>query len=279
MTFSPHDLKNIFEKEKTMKRNRSVALFAIFLASIFCAGSAAAQGISLVEIYNNSGEERKACMYPADDPVAAIPIECFEMDHKEIVVWIRQNDRSNFRLKIFRMAPDFRIRHDRVLPGATTHIMIQASELAISPDLSETAFTKYRLKVCNQRFDEKIFFALSFETNFAFLTEGWWSVEKGKCVEIPVSKRLSNNMSLPYGNLPRTYFYARTHSAKPQFWYWSGAGEGKSFCIKEKNAFKISGKRGPVGDPPPCTASNMKTAAFRRIADPNPNEDIYYLNF
>ncbi len=262
-----------------MKRTNTLALFAILLTSLYFVGSVAAQPVTLVQIYNNSGEERKACMYPADDPDAAIPIECFEMDHKEVVVWIRQNDRSNFRLKIFRMAPVFEIRHDRVLPGATTHIMIQASELTISPDLSKAVFTKYRLKACNQRFDEKIFFALSFETDFAFFTEGWWSVEKGKCVEIPVSERLSNNMKLPYGNMPRAYFYARTHSDKPQFWYWSGDGEGKSFCINEKKSFKILGKRVPAGNPPPCNASNLKTASFRRIDDPKTNTDYYYLTF
>jgi len=173
-----------------------------------------------------------------------------------------------------------KILHDRELPGSTTTIMIRRDgKIAFGGDPRKPPVTKYRLKVCNQRFDEKIFFALRFETDFAFLTEGWWSVEKGKYVEIPVSERLSNNMKLPYGNMPRAYFYARTHSDKPQFWYWSGNGEGKSFCINEKKAFKILGKRGPAGNPPPCIASNLKTASFRRIDDPKTNEEYYYLTF
>ncbi len=167
-----------------------------------------------------------------------------------------------------------------MLPGGTNTISISKDgKIFFGGDPRSVPVTKYKLKVCNQRFNEKIFFALSFETDAAFFTEGWWSVEKGKCIEIGVSERLKQSMNLAYGNIPRTYFYARTHGENPRFWYWSGTGEGKSFCINEKKAFKILGKPGRAGTPPPCTASNLKTAAFRRIDDPKTNAEYYYLTF
>ena len=270
------------KKDSTIKRTNTLALFAIMLTSLFFAEYSAAQSLTLVEIYNDSGEARKACMYRADDTAAAVPSECFEMDHREAVLWDRKGDRSNFRIKIFNPALIDKILHDRELPGGTTTIMIRRDgKIFFGGDPRNAPVTKYRLKVCNQRFNEKISFALSFETDAAFFTEGWWSVEKGKCVELGVSERLKQSMNLAYGNMPRTYFYARTHGDNPQFWYWSGNGDGRSFCINEKKAFKILGERGPAGNfkSAPCTESNQKMASFRRIDDPKTNQAYYYLTF
>jgi len=263
-----------------MKRTSTLTLFAISLTCLFYAGSAKAQIVPFVDIYNDSGEERRACIYPADDSVPSKPLECFEMEHREAVLWIRQKHRSDFRLKVFTPAPGDKLLVDRVLPGGTNTIVISKDgKISFGGNPRSVPVTKYRLKVCNQRFNEKISFALSFETDGAFITEGWWSVEKGKCVELGVSERLKQSMNLAYGNMPRTYFYARTHGDKPQFWYWSGNGDGRSFCINEKKAFKILGKHLPAGNSPPCTASNQKMASFRRIDDPKTNEEYYYLTF
>jgi len=75
-----------------MKRINTLALFAILLTSLFSAEYAVAQSLTLVEIYNDSGEARKICMYRTDDTAAAVPSECFEMDHREAVLWDRKGD-------------------------------------------------------------------------------------------------------------------------------------------------------------------------------------------
>jgi uncharacterized membrane protein len=264
-----------------MKPTNALASFAFFLASLFVAQHAAAQGTSYVSISNEAGEAREVCVYRADDPTTADPIECFELYNKQAAKWYRQGDRSNFRIRTFDPTSDDKVLDDRELPGGTTLILLRKDgKLVFGGDpRKKSLVVKFRLKACNQRFDEKISFALSFENDAAFISEGWWSVEKGKCVEIPVSEKLKQSINLVYGELPRAYFYARTHGKNPRFWYWSGAGEGKSFCINEKKAFKISGKRNPAGTPSPCTASYQKTAAFRRVADPKADEEVYYLNF
>lgn len=252
-----------------------------FVTSLFAAQHAAAERTSYVSISNEAGEAREVCVYRADDPTTANPIECFEIYNKQAAKWYREGDRSNFRIRTFDPTSDDKILHDRELPGGTTLILLRKDGKLVSggDPRKKSLVVKFRLKVCNQRFNEKISFALSFESNAAFISEGWWSLEKGKCIEIPVSEQLKQSISLVYGELPRTYFYARTHGDKPQFWYWSGIGDGKSFCIDEKKSFKLSGKRTLSGNPPQCTASDQKTAAFRRLADPKADEDIYYLNF
>lgn len=265
-----------------MKRINTRVLFAILLTSLFSAGSAYAQTIPFVDIYNDSGKEVRACIYPTDDPVPLKPLECFEMEHGEAVLWIRGKYRSDFRLMVFTPAPGDKLVVDRVLPAGTNTIMISENgKISFGGNPRSVPATKYKLKVCNQRFDEKITFALTFETDAAFISEGWWSVEKGKCIEIRVSERLKRSINLAYGNMPRTYYYARTHGDDPQYWYWSGEGDGRSLCINQKKAFKILGERGPAGNfkSAPCTGSNQKMAAFRRVDDPKTNQEYYYLTF
>lgn len=107
-----------------MKRTNALGSIAILLAGLLAAEYTAAQGTSPVEISNDSGEAKKICMYRADD-TNAIPIECFEMDHREAVRWYREGDRSNFRIKMFNPALFEKILHDEELPGGTTIIRIR----------------------------------------------------------------------------------------------------------------------------------------------------------
>lgn len=268
-------------EDTTMKRTNAVASFAFFLASLFAAQHATAQTISYVSISNEAGEAREVCVYRADDHTTANPIECFQIYNKQSARWYREGDRSNFRIRTFDPTSDDKILDDRELPGGTTLILLRKDgKLVFGGDpRKKSLVVKFRLKACNQRFDEKISFALSFETDTAFISEGWWSLEKGKCVEIPVSERLKKSINLVYGEMPRTYLYARTHGEKPQFWYWSGTGDGKSFCIIEKKTFKISGRPTPAGTPPVCAEIDQKIAAFRRVADPKADDDVYYVTF
>jgi uncharacterized membrane protein len=262
-----------------MKRKHSVALFAILLASMLFAGSAVAQS-TLVEIRNSSGEKRKICMYKDTDKLAKIPYKCFELIAKEKVVWNRAGDTANFKAKVFRPAAVLdKLLHYARVPGLTTQIVLGVgSRFAHSAAPVQAAVTKYRLKVCNKRFNEKIYFAISFETNDQYLTEGWWSVTKGQCVDLEVSDRLKQKIKLDYGNLPRLYFYAETWRAKPM--YWTGGTSGLMLCVNDKKAFELKVARGRGVSPMarPCGLS-QKQVSLRRIEAPKTNQVYFYLRF
>lgn len=271
-----------------MKSTNILNVFAILLTSLFFSEYAAAQSGPFVEIRNNSTQVRKICMYKNTDKVMAVPYKCFQMSHKEKVVWNRDGDRSDFKVKVFRpqkpkiFSPYLgdEYLYSSWLLGRTASIIIGAgSGFSSSQSPLKPAVTKYRLKVCNQRFNQEIYFAVSFETNNWFVTEGWWSVKKGKCVELAVSDRLKRSISLNYGNLPQTYYYAESYGDNPQF--WAGGSSGRSLCVNDRKAFEIMLIRGPGGNPIPgaCDQSGQKVVSFRRIDTPKTNQEYYYLTF
>jgi hypothetical protein len=139
---------------------------------------------------------------------------------------------------------------------------------------------KYRLKVCNSQFDQTVYFTLGFETDDVFVTEGWWDVAKDKCIEIDVSQRLKKGFGVPYGNLPKTYYYARIYGDKPLF--WMGGEADQRLCINETDTFvkkqfnkDSSGNRAALD----CSAAGDVMVSFRRLGDPKTTEQYYYLTF
>jgi hypothetical protein len=100
---------------------RGIVLFAILLTSLFSAEYAAAQPLSLVEIRNRSGEKRKICMYKDSDTVSMAPYKCFVINADETVVWNRNGNQSNFKVKVFRAA---RLLNYRRVPGRTNRIVM-----------------------------------------------------------------------------------------------------------------------------------------------------------
>jgi len=262
-----------------MKCTNLLSLLTILLTSLLFSEYAVAQS-NLVEIRNSSGEKRKICMYKDTDRLAKIPYKCFELLAKEKVVWNRGGDTANFKAKVFRPAIVLdKLLHYARVPGLTTQMVMGAgSKFAHSAAPVKAGVTKYRLKVCNKRFNEKIYFAISFETNDQYLTEGWWSVTRGQCVDLEVSDRLKRKINLDYGNLPRMYFYAETWSTNPM--YWTGGIDGLYHCVNDRKAFeqKIPRGRGVSPQAKPCGPS-QKTVSFRRVEASKTNEVYSYLTF
>ena len=263
-----------------MKRTNALALFAILMTSLFFSEYATAQDDILVEIINSSGEKRKICIYKGEDRVAVVPQKCFVMNVKEKLIWNREGNNVYFQVKVFRPGIVDRFLYTRQLPASTWVMQIgKGNTFSYSNKKSDGSVTKYRLKVCNQRFNQEIYFAVSFETNDYFVTEGWWSVKKGKCVELAVSDRLKRSINLNYGNLPQTYYYAESHGDNPQF--WAGGSSGRALCVNDRKAFQIMLVRGRGGNPIPgaCDQLGQKVVSFRRIDTPKTNEEYYYLTF
>ena len=271
-----------------MKSTKLLNLFAILMTSLFFSEYAAAQTGPFVEISNNSRGVRKICMYKNTDKVMAVPYKCFQMNHKEKVVWNRAGDRSDFKVKVFSpqkpkvFSPYLgdKYLYTSWLLGRTASIVIGSGrQFSSSQSPLKPEVTKYRLKVCNQRFNQEIFFALSFETNDYYVTEGWWSVKKGRCVELGVSDRLKRSINLAYGNLPRTYYYAESYGFNPKF--WAGGSSGRELCVNDRRAFEIMLVRDLGGNPLPgaCNQSGQKVVSFRSMDVPKTNQEYYYLTF
>lgn len=102
---------------------RVIVLFAILLTSLFFTQYAAAQPLSLVEIWNRSGENRKICMYREQDTFSLNPYKCFLLNPNQKVVWNRNGNRSIFKVKVLRSSQPRLLNHRR-LPGNTNRIVM-----------------------------------------------------------------------------------------------------------------------------------------------------------
>ncbi len=243
------------------------------MAGLFFAGSAAAQSVPRVEIVNESWEKRRICFYK--DGTGLAPYRCFELLHGENAVWNREQDTAAyFNVKIFKPALIDKRLHYRRLPAFTNKIV-----MGTGTDLGITQAARYRLKVCNKRFNEKIFFALNFDIGERSGTEGWWSVAKGKCAEFAVSDKLHNELGLKWGDMPRIYVYAQTFTKDPKF--WTGGPDGRLLCVDRRELFKFVHPRAASGNPPAheCAPRRQKKVSFRPIDSPKTNEAYYYLTF
>jgi hypothetical protein len=272
--------------EKKMKRTNILTLFTILLACLFAAEYVDAQTDGIVEINNTSGEGRRICMhrlYKINNNLvsAPVPYKCFELNAGRKVIWSREGDKSSFFVKVFKSALLIdKYLYTRLLPGGTTTIIIGGGgSFGYSTDKPKPPVTKYRLKVCNQQSDDEVYFTLGFETNAKFFTEGWWHLKKGECMDVNVSERLKRSLALEYGNMPRTYYYARTYGGIPQ--QWDGGTEGRPVCVDKKKAFRRLYERGKDGNylPSPCGGDGQEQVSFRLLGEPKADQEYYYLTF
>lgn len=266
-----------------MKRNRLVALFTILLVSIFLVGSAAAQPpvkqqpYGVIKIRNQSKEQRKICMYKEYDRVRMVPQKCFVMRHGETVMWDRGSaDYSlSFYVKVFKPGLVDKLYNSVRFSEKTASITMGQDLILNSTDRARTP-SAYYLRLCNQRFNQEIFVAVSYETNDHFTTEGWWALKKGDCYLIEVSQRLHRYLKLEYGYMPRIHYYAETRGANPQ--YWSGGANGKALCVSNSKEFNLIHKRSESYNMP-CHVNVQRKEHFRIVNSPKSHEKTYRLTF
>lgn len=266
-----------------MKKTRILYLLAIIFGHILFTQYVSAQSLETnpaVEIKNNSGETRKICMHKPKT-VTLFAIGCVELKKGESIYWDRKGVFTPFKVKIYKVRKVIdKYLYARDLPSDTGKILIGTGG-RFGFSRFENIRPKYVLNVCNTRFDGGVYFVLGFETNYGTWTEGWWNVEKGKCIKIPVSKRLKEKHNIPYGTLPRTFYYARTYYGDESL-YWKGGEGDNELCINTKKAFsKLQFKQDGTGikTPLPCTAENEKFVKFRRLKDPSIKNEVYNLTF
>jgi uncharacterized membrane protein len=261
-----------------MKNFFAYGLLAVLYAIL--STSVSAQSLTTnppVEIKNNSGETRKVCMHKPKT-VTLFAIGCVELKSGESIYWNRKGVFTPFKVKIYKVRKVIdKYLYARDLPADTGKIIVGTGG-RFGFSRFKNISTKYVLRVCNERFDDKVFFTLGFETRYGFWTEGWWNVAKGECKNLPVSKRLKENWNVPYGQMPRTFYYARTYGDDPKF--WTGVEGALNLCINTKSKFKLAQFKS-VGtyDPLPCNAVDQERTRFRRVKDPSVKGSVYYLTF
>lgn len=266
-----------------MKKTKIFYLLAIICGHLLFTNYVSAQSFETnppVEIKNDSGEKRKICMHKPKT-ITLFAIGCVELKNGESIFWNRKGVFTKFKVKIFQVRKLFdKYLYARDLPADTGTIIIgEGGRFGYSR--FKNIATKYVLNVCNNRFPGRIYFVLGFETNSGFWTEGWWNVAEGKCINIPVSKRLKEKHNIPYGTLPRTFYYARTYSGDESL-YWRGGEGDNELCINTAKAFnKLQYKQDGTGikTPLPCTAENESSVKFRSLKDPSVKQETYYLSF
>jgi hypothetical protein len=232
-----------------------------------------------VEIQNIAKEDRKICIYDINDQIGIIPKRCFVMKKGESVIWNREGNPYAFMVKIFK--PQFldKYLYTRRLPANTTTILVgDGGRFGYSTDERKPDAVKYILKVCNQQYNEDVYFTLGFETAKVLFAEGWWKVNKGKCLDFPVSQKLKQGWNVDYGIMPTIYYYARTYGNSPLYW----SGDDKMLCIDPTNTFQknqyVGNATGELARPP-CNGNGEKAIGFRSLPEHKANEQYYYLTF
>jgi hypothetical protein len=252
-----------------MKKTRPLNLLATIFGLLLFASVVSAQSMETnpsVEIKNDSGETRKICMHKPD-LISLFAIGCVTLKNGENIFWNRKGVFTPFKVKIYETRKILdKYLYTRDLPADTGKIKVgRGKRFGFSRFKNIT--TKYVLRACNTKYPDGVYFVLGFETNFGTWTEGWWSVDKGKCIDIPVSRRLKEKHNIPYGTLPRLFYYARTYYGDESL-YWRGGDGDSEFCLNTAKAFSklqfvLDGTG--VKTPQPCTAENITWPAVHSV--------------
>lgn len=266
-----------------MKKTRPPYLIATIFGLLLLSTYISAQSMETnppVEIKNTSGEERKICMHKPD-LISLFAIGCVTLKNGENIYWNREGIFTTFKVKVYKTQKILdKYLYARDLPADTGKIIIGSGK-RFGFSRFKNISTKYGLKACNTKYPDGIYMVLGFETNYGTWTEGWWKIDKGKCINIPVSKRLKEKHNIPYGTLPRLFYYARTYYGDESL-YWRGGDGDTEFCINTAKQFsKLQFVQDGTGvkTRQPCTAENEGLVKFRRATDPAVKQEYFYLTF
>lgn len=251
------------------------------LASVLAVGSvmggatsASAQNIGdnpPVKIENTGDETRKICFHKAKR-VTLFPIGCVHLKPGEHIFWDRKSTFTPFQVKIYkdRKLID-KYLYSRDLPGDTGKILI-GTGARFGFSRFKNIRKQFTVRVCNDTYDDPVFFALGLDYANFMVSEGWWSVEKGECKNIPITRRAKDNWNIPYSSIPRVYYYARTYGDKPLF--WRRGENARVFCLNPGKRFK-----GYLGGGNVCQ-ENAEGQSYRFLKVLNDRSDeMQYLTF
>jgi uncharacterized membrane protein len=252
---------------ETKMKQTSIYVVAVLIVCLLLTIRASTQSAQVVSIRNLAGEDRKLCVYDINDKVGIVPQRCFQMKKGEAVLWNRGNDKSNFMVKIFKPGILDEYLYTRRLPEDTARIIVgEGGRFGFGRTEPKTQPKRFFLKACNQQWEQRVDFVLGFETANGFWTKGWWNLEKGKCLNFPISETMKSNWGIEYGTMPKIHYYARITGENPL--EWRGGESDYNLCINmvsvfEKKQFQInsSGNQEPLA----CNGENDKFVRFRKL--------------
>ena len=257
---------------------------------VFVAGSVFAQNNDL-EIYNNTKANKQICFYDAaDKPIALIAFRCETVGPKSTAK-ININN-VDFTIRVFKyglVIPKKLYNHTGQKNIARIIIGEKGATFTKRKYTKPESAARYVLKVCNKTSNDKIDFALAFEFGIRMPTYsyGWWSVEKNRCIDFPVSTILKADWNIPFGKVPSIYYYARVNRDPAVIWedekplVWQG--EAWLTCINTIDVFKLQLDNNiPSAElDKHCVAkgANYSKVGMRDVPAPKGSQTIFYLNF
>jgi hypothetical protein len=137
--------------------------------------------------------------------------------------------------------------------------------------------------VCNQSRPEEIYFALGFVVSLdprdSHYIYGWWSVEKGKCSEFPISTMLKADWNIPFGTSPYIYYYGKIFGKEPVEW----TSDKFRTCINKDAKFKLKmdSNVGPSVFDKYCAdkGAGFGKTGMSYLMQPGPGQTVVSLNF
>jgi Protein of unknown function (DUF1036) len=199
------------------------------------AGAGIAQDTNL-EIYNETNTNKRICFYDAADKVAMIAFRCETVRARSTTMTNINN--VDFIIRVFEYGLHELYSYteksniERIEIGPKSANFTTRKIKLPAPDTT----TRYILKVCNKSRPEKIDFVVAFATDWGqpHFTYGWWSVEKDKCLDFPVSTMLKADWNIPYGTKPYVYYFGRITVPQPLIWEGTATS-----CMDVNNVFKV----------------------------------------
>ncbi len=228
-----------------------------------------------VLLYNHTGFKVKVCAHRSSDKTWIFPLRCWTLEKNNIIGWNRGNDKFDFDIRVFK--PGERLLFESRNLHDVAHLKIKSTYAEIIPrNPPRPPVRKYTVKVCNKEINQPVYFSLAYEVTDHYVVQGWWVVDKGKCLDFPISEMMKEKGGVEYGKLFRTYFYARTFGSAPSF--WSGTGTDPTFCINRQGAFETRTEDLAIRRSP-CKMQNFELVQMRQVFDPQPGQSQYYLSF
>lgn len=224
-----------------------------------------------VEIRNTGDETRKICFHKPKR-VTLLAIGCVTLKKGENIYWDRKGVFTPFKVKIYekRKLID-KYLYARDLPADTGKVIV-GNGARFGYSRFKNISKQFTVRVCNNTQNDPVYFALGLDYADKMVSEGWWNVKKGECKNIPISKRAKDNWNLPYSQVPRVFYYARTYGDKPL--YWNKGDGARVFCLNPGKRFKgyLGGNRACAQDAEEQTY-RLLTALSQR------SDEIQYLTF
>ena len=237
-------------------------------------GGAAAQSLATnpqVEIRNTGDETRKLCLHK-DKDITLFAKGCLTIGPGETLLWDRKGEFTPFKIKVYekRKLLD-KYLYTRSLPGDTGRIIV-GSGGRFGFSRFQNIAKKFSLRMCNTQYDDPVYVAIGLDYADRKLSEGWFSIARGRCIDVPISQRAKDNWNMPYSKIPRIYYYARTYGEKPV--YWNRGANAQTFCLDQGKRFTAS-----IGGSRTC-AEGAGPQTYRYLSAPTESSSaVQMLNF